>query len=309
MGIRPIYYATQFGAIDSDAAEDGGPYSAHLLRTIGRNSNHLLRKGHMLLNMVWPMAGDRNLDGDGETFGQRVGARVRSHWTRFVHPVSISKKPGLTEASVRITASIGGTDKVYFRVCTRATGEASSPDNANIVEATGDGTETAQTFSIASVPMDPGPEEVVSLWARGSSLTTPPLGVEATYGYPNTGTFGTDRQLFPDHMWESGDAHSSSNPIWNHGSSNAYDSVDHDVYFYNRQGAMVTYPRRILAITPGFLLSAVSGDVRLDFDGYPLDEYELDAVRDGGKFELRQSVGGGGFELFGVAVAANGRSV
>ena len=311
MSIHDPEIPSLFGALDSLSCEDGGPLSAHLLRTIALNANRMTSRGHLMLSLAWPMSGNQNripssgliAESGDFTFGGRIAGAVPYYWGRDVKPIHVRKKPGLRMGTAKITASIGGTDKIYFKVCTLATGR-----RGITVEATGDGSGDPQTFTVSDIPIDPGPDEEVSLWSRGSSLTLPSLGTVATYGYPNTGTFGSGdhRSLEPDKIIEFTTGHSGSNPIWNT-TGNTYASSDHFVYLFNRQDGLIRTPVRVTRLTDYLDASGGGISVALHWDGR-LSTREIEAVVDGGKFEIREGTASAGFELFGFAVAADGRT-
>jgi len=325
MSIHDPEIPSLFGALDSLSCEDGGPLSAHLLRTIALNANRMTSRGHLMLSLAWPMSGNQNRipssgliaeSGDWR-FGGRIGdatayvgsGAVSYRWIRSVGPVHVKKKPGLRMGTAKITASIGGTDKVYFKVCTVATGSSGAT-----VEATGDGSGDPQTFTLSDIPMDPGPDEEIALWVRGSSLTLPPLGDQATYGYPNTGGIDNPSTLADRFFWpwqtgvgfvvESSGAHTTSNPIWNT-TGDTYASDPHTIWFYDRFDGLLNPPELITGVGP---FGVSSSGVCLYFDGRNLDPSMQAAVIDGGKFEIREMTAAAGFELFGFAVAADGRT-
>lgn len=183
MSIGTIETFSTFGALDSTAIPDGGPVASYVLRTIALDNNRLVGKGHMMAGLWWPSRDTIDL-AEGDTAYNYEGTSALS-W-RLIHPtIIVPKKPGLTTASVRMTAlTPTAGDIVRFQFVTLGTGGrlniTANPNDSNVVEFTGTG--GWDDVDLDDLPIDAGPYETISIYVQGGY--TARISSEATFGTP-----------------------------------------------------------------------------------------------------------------------------
>jgi hypothetical protein len=297
MPINVPEFPTNFGAIDSTAfSEDGGPFNSHALRAMAKNANRLITKGQMLFTLAWPATShDTDIDTD---IGSTFEGYATPHWNLCHPPISIPKKPGLNSGTFKLYVTVQATARILFQIVTRKTGSTrlshARIGDSNVAEVIGDSTSSPQLASFSGVPLDPGPSEVVELYARLSGGGA--LADTSAYGSPNTGTHGSGGvEIGRDYILASSGA-------WDQSSPNLVTS-NHFIYFYEGSGGSA-----ILATTPKKVWSIVSG-TKLEF-APPLYQRELSLIENSsGSFEIRAAGGTNAFSVFGFSGFADARSI
>ena len=188
--INTAEIASLYGALDSDAFADGGPFSAHLLRAMVMSANRLASKGEQIICLPWPI---RSNVGEDTIDGMRAVAPL--YWTRIYSPIPCPKRPGLNRADVRIRARVSDTDPVWVQVATRARpfNAHAASDADNVIVITPDGDNDIDQYTKDSIPIDPGPYEEIEIYIKGEPTGNGPstggsptarggLGSAPTYG-------------------------------------------------------------------------------------------------------------------------------
>lgn len=230
MSIFTPEVASLCGALDSDAVQDGEPFSAHFMRALIRSSNRLIGKEQPLCNLYWP-----EVTGTEDAVYPFEGI-APLWWVRAYAPIPLSKRPGLTslEAWLRLYAATGHVIDVYLATKARPW----TPYVGADLQITG-----SAAFVDHSIPGIPllaeGPEEF-ELWLRGQVTATL---ADVGYGSPNTNTglfviYGADR----NELYHAGST-------WNFSGINSLAQGGHAINFYDADGVQIGGPRQIVAHT------------------------------------------------------------
>lgn len=177
MTLRTPEAAGAFGALDGDAlAIDGNALSSLELRALSTTTNHLIRRGHQCLNLIWPVT-QTTIEGRA-MYANEFTASVGS-WELVHPPVTVPKKPGLTTGTVYVVALIPSGADVEFTVQTGASQRLQ--DQAVTCAGTG-------AFERYTLPVEfvSGSTDSVAVYARAGARGAPMD--ESTYGAPNSWT-------------------------------------------------------------------------------------------------------------------------
>jgi hypothetical protein len=183
MSIYTPEIATKYGALDSAGCVDKMPYSAHVLREIGRSANRLTAKGQALANLVWPTR---------DTLGEEDGALpfeglAWPYWSLLIPRIPISKRPYLNRASFRCRLWVDDGKTAYLQFGTRASPFQSRRRAGGLNVLTVLGTGAWADYDLDGVPIHDGVEEHLEVWVRGAELGA--LMSEGTYGANNAGAW------------------------------------------------------------------------------------------------------------------------
>jgi len=280
-------YAAKFGAIDTNALPDGGPFSAQLMRMTAKNANRLIRKGQLLCSLAWPLkTNNTTTDSNIASTFQGIATPV---WSRIHPPIFCPKKPGLTKATVKLVAHVQD-GALQFQFTTRATGthgiQHARVADANVMELSGGS--GLQLFTLTDLPLDPGDSEVIEIWSRTGSGAA--LMDTATYGTPNVGTHGTGGVTI------NRDGIVATSAAWTLTAPNM-STTDHMIYLYDGGGGFAGAPRRVTQVVSATELRFA-----------PLGAWFTRMIRDtSGTFEIRTHGSNFAFSVASIAIAADAR--
>lgn len=185
-----VEIATAFGGIDDTAVPDGGSVHAHLLRTLAKQANRLITRGHPLWTRVFGVSVEID---DVEAPGRALGdlrLAAPTGWIPISRAKAVPRKPGLRSVSYDVIWKIPNTgDTFLLQVCTRACPfrRTAADGDLNVLKIVGPGDSDPHLSSLTGVPGDaPALDETVQIFIAGIPTTRNMNTVR--YGSPNTGT-------------------------------------------------------------------------------------------------------------------------
>ncbi len=273
MALSALEADSVFGTLDPDAIVDGRALDSLALRTIGRQTNLLLRKQQTILNVVWPIT--------TQTIEGNTAYRAEFNATpdnKQVFPTfDLTKMPGPTTAIIYFYARIPTTLTMIFTV---------EVINVGIFEVEAEGTGDWELYS-GTVSVPPGLALRVRIFHRG--LGVGDLLNTGTYGAPDSGTFASTDSLEITSFTRPG-------ATWTAGLAPA----GHVFNVYNYEGTLVA-TRRITSSYPTQLF----WDDAIDFGLIQRLSSSLNIGRPG-TFDIRALPG---YALAQIAIIADERAI
>lgn len=179
MALSTLEADTVFGALDPDAVVDGRALDSLTLRTIGRQTNLLLRKQQIILNCVWPIT-TQTIEGNS-TYRAEFNAKPDNEqvWPTFDLP----KMPGPSSATIYFYARIPTSLTMIFTIVVL---------DAGVFELECAGTGDWELYS-RSILIPAGLSMRVRIFHRGVGVGD--LLDTGTYGTPDSGTLASTDAL------------------------------------------------------------------------------------------------------------------
>ena len=229
--------ATRFGALDDAAFADGYSVPSHLLRVMAMVSNRLVSQQEPVFNLVW----DSSTDTVETTVQGALMGFAYPVWCQVVPTILCPKRPGLTTIDVKIIASITSGQTCYAQIATHEEPfDDSAPASATNV-LTMAGTGAFATYTLTGVRIDPGLQDWIGVYIKGTPTSTNGVVVPDTYGTPNSGTVTASAyNYFEDAaaLWNTGG-----------GGGSTWDDGGHYVRFEDTaSGVLVETPRLIVQV-------------------------------------------------------------
>ena len=182
MSLDDIEVADRFELLDVDAVADGSFAHTHVLRSLSRSVNHLMRETESILSLSY-----RSDVPVGETSYNAIRGVGFSDYVKlipgsFVRP----KKPGVDRADVLMRAAVTFNGRLELQVATTRRGfnPAARSGADNVVELNGGG--ALVDYELRDLVVDPGPRERFEFWIRGEPDRSAPAPV-GSYTVGGTG--------------------------------------------------------------------------------------------------------------------------
>ena len=261
-------FAPYFGFLDSDIFLSGSSLSAHLLRTVAMNGNHMAGQTQCVFRSMFNV---QTGDNEAGTFRWWLS----DFWKPVVAPQTIPKPPGCTELEVRLRFRLSAGDVAVFQPVTQESPFSPLADDGQLIVVTGTG--DWQMIN-GSVRTRQGAGETFGLMMRGILDWTTDDRMNAAYGddngpissasYGGTPTApGTLRSAAGSEPWPSDELATAGHYIIFTGENLPHyvDDVDgpHDVVGWLGTNALQFYPPSELDMAAGMgFLIFKSPDIR-----------------------------------------------
>lgn len=179
MALSALEADSVFGALDPDAVVDGRALDSLTLRTIGRQTNLLLRKQQTILNCVWPIT-TQTIEGNA---AYRAEFNATPDPTQVWPTFDLAKMPGPTTATIYFYARIPTTLTMIFTIAV---------GNVGFFELEAEGTGDWELYS-RQIGLPTGLAAQVRIFHRGVGVGD--LVDTGTYGSPDSGTLASTDTL------------------------------------------------------------------------------------------------------------------